>query len=201
MPARATTIATDAPPAEALIDVKPLPTTQPAPRDIVLGIFSLDVLVSSRGDDHHAGGRVGVDMLSARGDNPTRLAGGIRFLFGGVSGFGPEGQLLLGVAHAIDDRAVVALVAPLGFTFSGADFSPHGYVGIEGVAALGRRARGGGFENLGVELAAEISNHGPRARIGVAKGGKEIGFGVGLLWQRDGESQLFGLYLAETAGR
>ena len=172
-----------------------------APRDIVLGIVSLDVLVSEQGGEYHAGGRVGVDMLAASGRGATRLAGGIRMMLGGASGFRPEGQLQLGVAHALHDRAVVALVAPLGFTFSGPDLSARGYVGLAGMAALGQRGRGGGFERFGAELAVELSNRGPRARFGVAHGGKEVGFGVGLLWQRDGDAQLFGLYLAETAGR
>jgi len=195
-----TTIAVDAaPPPDTAATTKSSPAD--APRDIVLGIVSLDVLVSERGGEHHVGGRIGVDMVGASGRGATRLAGGFRMLLGGVSGFGPEGQLQLGVAHALHDRAVVALVAPLGFTFSGPDLSVRGYAGLAGIAALGQRGRGGGFERFGVEIAAELSNRGPRARIGVAHGGKDIGFGVGLVWQRDGDAQLFGLYLAETAGR
>lgn len=195
----AATIAIDAPPPP--VEPPPIPTHFPAPRTIILGILSIDALVSERGGEHHAGGRIGVDMLGASGKGATRPVGGIRMLLGGVSGFGPEGQIQLGVAHALHDRAVVALVAPLGFTFSGPDLSVRGYAGIAGVAALGERGRGGGFERFGVELAAELSNRGPRARIGIARGGKDVGFGVGVMWQRDGDAQLFGLYLAETAGR
>lgn len=189
----ATTIATDAP-----IDS---PEHAPAPDHVVLGTVSLDVLVSERDGEHHTGGRIGMDMIGASGRGPTRLAGGLRMMLGGVSGFGPEVQLQLGVAHAIDDRAVVALVAPLGATVAGADFDVHGYAGLAGIAALGTRSRGGGFDRFGVELAAELSNRGQRARIGIAYGGKDIGVGVGLLWQRDGDAQMVGLYFAETAGR
>jgi len=191
----AATIATDVPP---IVDTSP----SPAPRDIVLGIFSIDALMSVTSDgERHVGGRIGVDMLGATGNGATRLAGGIRLLLGGVSSIGPEGQILLGVAHALHDRAVVALVAPLGFAFSGADFAVRGYAGLSGIAALGERGRGGGFKRLGVELAAELSNLGPRARIGIAHGGADVGIGVGLLWQRNDDAQMFGLYLAETAGR
>lgn len=187
----AATIATDAPP----------PTTAPAPDHVVLGLVSLDVLVSERDGDRRAGGRIGMDMVSASGRGATRVAGGLRMLLGGVSGFGPEVQLQLGVAHALSDRAVVALVAPLGCTVSGADFDVRGYAGLAGIAALGKRARGGGFDRFGVELAAEVSNVGPRARIGIAHGGKDIGVGIGLLWQRNDDAQMFGVYFAETAGR
>ncbi len=196
----ATTIAIDAPPPPDTAATS-IASSADAPRDIVLGIVSLDVLVSERGGEHHVGGRIGVDMLGASGRGATRVAGGIRLLLGAASGFGPEGQLQLGVAHALHDRAVVALVAPVGFTFSGPDLSARGYVGLAGIAALGQRGRSGGFERFGVELAAELSNRGPRARLGVARGGKDVGFGIGVMWQRDGDSELFGLYLAETAGR
>lgn len=190
----ATTIATDVPLVAA-------PSASPAPHDIVLGIFSLDALTSERDGERHAGGRIGIDMLGASGTGATRIAGGIRLVLGGVSGFGPEGQVQLGVAHALNDRAVVALVTPLGFAFSGADFDIRGYAGLAGIAALGERGRGGGFKRLGVELAAELSNLGPRARVGIAHGGKDVGIGLGLLWQRNDDAQMFGLYLAETAGR
>ena len=40
-----------------------------------------------------------------------------------------------------------------------------------------------------------------RARVGIAHGGKDVGVGVGLLWQRTDDAQMFGIYFAETAGR
>jgi hypothetical protein len=205
----AATIATDEAPAPAPVAIADarIDTAHEAdvPRDIVIGRFFFEPYMVTVGSRSHKGGRFGIDMVGASGDGPTRLAGGIRFLLGGDGGaaIGPEGQLQIGVAHAIADRAVVALVAPLGFMIGGGDgsFEPRGYAGIEGVAALGRFDRDHGPSVKGVEIAAGISTRGARARLGIVRPGKEMGFGFGVDWQRDGDTELFGLYLASVAGR
>jgi hypothetical protein len=69
------------------------------------------------------------------------------------------------------------------------------------VAAVGRFVREQGPGIRGLELAAGISNRGARARIGVVRPGKEVGWGVGVDWQRDGAYDLVGVYFATTAGR
>lgn len=210
--ARAATIATDATPAtNAAATTIAIDTTRTTshevdpPREVMLGRFLYEpYMVTSDAGERHLGGRFGIDMLAANGDGATKFGGGIRFTLGGdgAAAFGTEGQLLLGVVRTIRDRAAVSLVAPLGFTLGGGgdDFAAHGYVGVEGIAAIGRFAeRGPGVR--GVELAAGVSNRGARARVGLVRPGKEVGWGVGVDWQRDGAYDLLGVYFATTAGR
>ena len=209
----AVTIATDAPVATApSIAVSSTSVEADPPREVFFGRFLYEpymvsggAMTGSTASERHLGGRFGIDMLAANGDGATKLGGGIRFTLGGdgAGAFGTEGQLLLGVVRTISDRAAVALVAPLGFTLGGGnnDFGPHGYAGIEGIAAVGRFAREQGPSVRGVELAAGISNRGTRARAGIVRPGKEVGWGLGVDWQRDGAYDLVGVYFATTAGR
>jgi hypothetical protein len=195
--ATATTIATDA----------TWVTSREAdpPREVMLGRFLYEPYMVTSPGGRNLGGRFGVDMIAATGDGATKLGGGIRFTLGGdgAGAFGTEGQLLLGVVRTISDRAAVSLVAPLGFSLGGGgdDFAPHGYVGLEGIAAVGRFARERGPGVRGVELAAGISNRGARARVGLVRPGKDVGWGLGVDWQRDGSYDLLGVYFATTAGR
>jgi hypothetical protein len=187
---RAATIATEAPPAP---EVSAASIDDDPPRDIVLGRFLFEPYVVTTESGRSAGGRFGIDMVNASGEGATRLAGGIRFLLGGdgAGGFGPEGQIMVGGARALGSRAVVALVAPLGFTVNteGKKLSPHAYAGIEGIGAAGP-----------FEAAAGVSNRGARARVGFIRRGRELGFSVGVDWQRDGDTELFGVYVATTSG-
>lgn len=214
--ARAATIATDAP-ASPSTTAAPVATTttttiaaQPSdeadpPHDVMLGRMLYEPYTVSGGGERHLGGRFGVEMVAGNGDGATKVGGGIRFTLGGdgASAFGTEGQLLLGVVRTISDRAAVALVAPLGFSLGGGgdNFGPHGYAGIEGIAAIGRFAREQGPAVRGVELAAGISNRGARARIGIVRPGKDVGWGLGVDWQRENAYDLVGVYFATTAGR
>jgi len=189
----AATVATDEPSASppGPVVVRPSRDDDP-PHEIVLGRLLVEPYrVSVLGGGRHGGGRIGIDMVAANGEQATRLAGGIRLMLGGDSAlaFGPEGQFLIGIARTIGSRAVVALVAPLGFTING-DFTLHGYAGLEGVGAVGP-----------VEVAAGLSNRGARVRIGFVRAGKDAGFGLGLDWQRDRDGELVGIYLASTPGR
>jgi hypothetical protein len=221
----ATTVAIDAPPptnaATIAIDKTPptnaaattvaedttrtMSVERDAPREVMLGRFLYEPYMVTSPGQRNLGGRFGVDMVGANGDGATKLGGGIRFTLGGdgAGAFGTEGQLLLGVVRTISDRAAVSLVAPLGFSLGGGgdDFAPHGYVGVEGIAAVGRFAREQGPGVRGVELAAGISNRGARARVGLVRPGKEVGWGLGVDWQRDGAYDLLGVYFATTAGR
>jgi hypothetical protein len=198
----AATIATDVP-APAADVVSPADHEPSPPRDIIVGRFMFEPYTASVRGERHTGARFGIDMLLASGDKPTRFASGIRFLLGGDGGMasGPEGQLQLGVAHAISDRAVVALVTPLGFFIGGGEFTAHGYIGVEGVAALGHFAHERESSVRGIEVAAGISTRGARARIGIARPGKEMGFGFGVDWQRDGDAELIGIYIASIGVR
>jgi hypothetical protein len=196
------TIATDAPP-PATVATRYTPDP---PHDIMLGRFLYEpyMVTNARTGERNMGGRFGADMIAANGDGATKLGGGIRFTLGGdgAAAFGTEGQLLIGVTRTISDRAAVALVAPLGFSLGGGDnFGAHGYAGIEGVAAVGHFAREQGPGVRGVELAAGISNRGARARVGIVRPGKEVGWGLGVDWQREGTYDLLGVYFATTAGR
>jgi len=210
--ARAATIATDAPSTAPNATTVASDAPPDPPHEVFFGRFLYEpymvsggAMTGSAASERHLGGRFGVDMLVAATEGATKFGGGIRFTLGGdgAGAFGTEGQLMLGVVRTISDRAAVALVTPLGFTLGGGnnDFGPHGYAGIEGVAAVGRFVREQGPGIRGLELAAGISNRGARARIGVVRPGKEVGWGVGVDWQRDGAYDLVGVYFATTAGR
>jgi hypothetical protein len=199
--AMAAVIATDvAAPASTPISVASHEASPP--RVVMVGRFMLEPYMVSAGGEKHGGARFGSEMIIAAGEGSTRLASGLRFLIGsdGAGAFGTEGQLQVGVAHLIGDRALFALVAPLGFSLGGGneEFAPRGYAGLEAVAAIGRLTdRAPGLR--GVELSSGISTCGPRARVGLAWAGKKMVFGTGVSWQRDADAELYGLYFAATA--
>lgn len=200
-----TTIATT-PPATTSASSSTTPTYEAeAPHEVMLGRFMIEPYSVSSATGRNNGFRFGTDMMAAVGDGPTRMVGGLRFFLGGdgASRFGTEGQLQIGVAHMIRDRAAVALVAPLGFSLGGGHdhFEPHGYAGIEGVAAIGRFAREQGPGVRGIEMAAGIYNRGRRARIGWAFPGRSGGVGIGVDWQREDDAELIGIYIASVPGR
>lgn len=201
----AAVIATDAPPAAQTTEASREATTATAPHDVMLGRFLYQPYMVTHGSERSFGGRFGTDMFMAGGDGATKFGGGIRFTLGGdgAGAFGTEGQMLFGVVRTIRDRAAVALVVPLGFTLGPADgrMGAHGYAGIEGIAAIGRFAREQGPSVRGIEVAAGISNRGARARVGYVHPRREVGWGVGVDWQRDGAYDLLGVYFATTAGR